>query len=228
MAWHQGRPAAPLVSARAGRWAWERRSAARRAPERGSSPFFPVKTSERTRRCSGVGPPSFPLLASLGPGLVLTPDAGLALGVARTRGTASDPSARGRGSRRHTRAARSWLHPTHEGALWSGGGPPPTPAQLSSRCAQTAKAGGAPGDDAGGPPPRRPDTGTRRGRCSGTAPAAPGSGGALPHRSAPRAGQRRALGRLARPAGGLSAAAAASGGTRTRSAETAATYGPPL
>jgi len=57
-----------------------------------SSPFFPVKASERTRRFSGVGPPAFPALVPrvVGPGP--TCGARPASGVAHMRCTASCPS----------------------------------------------------------------------------------------------------------------------------------------
>jgi len=119
------------------------------ARERRSSPFFPVKVSERTRRFAGVGPPASLALAArkLGPGL--TTDAAPALGGARTHSPASCSSARGPGSRRPTRAAPRWLHPTPGGARGAGGVPPQMPVRPSARGAPRADAGGAPCEGAG-------------------------------------------------------------------------------
>jgi len=70
----------------------QRRAARGMGGLRRSSPFFPVKASERTRRFSGVGPPAFPALVPrvVGPGP--TCGARPAAGVAHMRCTASCPS----------------------------------------------------------------------------------------------------------------------------------------
>lgn len=76
------------------------RLARRRRPQRpgGSSPFFPVKVSERTRRFSGVGKPSSPAMVSQVAGPDLTYDARPEFDVARIHYIAFCPSAHSRAS----------------------------------------------------------------------------------------------------------------------------------
>ena len=130
-------------------------SAYQRCQILGSSPFFPVKATERTWRCSGVAAPPPP---ALGPQVTAprpTPGVGRACAAAHRHSMVFCSSARAPRSRRRTRAAPRWLPPTDTASLWAGGAPPHPPARPGSRCAPTAAAVGGCGGAAHAPPQRR-------------------------------------------------------------------------